>query len=75
MNAYINIKNALENDKLSNGAYDVISSLIDGNEDEEYTIVDYLNALEDGEFLSSINATQEAVEEAYDFLECLVYNK
>ena len=75
MNAYINIKNALENDQISNGAYDVISSLIDGNEDEEYTIENYLYALEDGEFLSSINATQEAVEEAYDFLESLVYNK
>lgn len=75
MDSYNIIKSSLENTQISADAYDVISSLIDGNEDEEYTIENYLYALEDGELLAFIGATQEAVEEAYDFLENLVYNK
>lgn len=76
MNSYNIIKSSLESTHISADAYDIISSLIDGNEDEEYTIENYLYALEDGELLASMGFdNQEAVEDAYEFLESLVYNK
>lgn len=72
MTAYHIIENALENVQISPDAYDVVSSLIDGMENEDYTIENYLAALEDGGFLAVMGFdNQEAVEEAYEFLENL----
>lgn len=61
---------------LSEEAYDIIATLIDGKEDDEYLdIADYINALEDGEALKNFGFNdQNAVEEAYDFLNQLKGN-
>lgn len=61
---------------LSEEAYDIIATLIDGKEDDEYLdIADYINVLEDGEALKNFGFNdQNAVEEAYDFLNQLKGN-
>lgn len=71
MNAYQTIKLALETADLTEEAQDVILTLIDGDEDdEEYEVRNYREALEDGQCLADFGFNnQEAVEEAYDFLE------
>lgn len=71
MNAYQTIKLALETADLTEEAKDVILTLIDGDEDdEEYEVRNYREALEDGQCLADFGFNnQEAVEEAYDFLE------
>lgn len=71
MNAYQTIKLALKTADLTEEAKDVILTLIDGDEDdEEYEVRNYREALEDGQCLADFGFNnQEAVEEAYDFLE------
>ena len=68
------INAALENASISNAARDLVNQVLEDAADpvgnnEDLTIRDLLNALEDGAYLSMIGADdQEAVEEAYDFL-------
>lgn len=77
MNAYQTIKLALETADLSEEAKDVILTLIDGDEDdEEYEVRNYREALEDGECLASYGFNnQEAVEDAYAFLEKIEFGE
>lgn len=71
MNAYQNIKLNLEASNLSAEAKDVVLTIIDQYEDdEEVTVREFIEALEDGECLASYGIDNEdAVDEAYDFLE------
>lgn len=71
------ISAALENATISNAAREIIEQVLEDAADpvgnnEDLTIRDLLNALEDGAYLSQIVADdQETVEEAYDFLNTL----
>lgn len=64
-----------ERETLSKAAAEIIEQVLEDAADpvgdnEELTIRDLLNALEDGEYLSQIGADdQQAVEEAYTFIE------
>ena len=71
MNAYQTIKLALETADLTDEAKDVILTIIDAYEDDEdMEVKNFREALEDGECLASYGFdNQEAVEDAYDFLE------
>ena len=73
MNAYQNIKLDLESANLSDKAKDVVLSLIDRYEDDnEVTVREFIEALEDGECLASFGFDDEdAVDDAYDFLEAV----
>ena len=68
------INAALENASISNAARYLVKQVLEDAADpvgnnEDLTIRDLLNALEDGAYLSQIGADdQETVEEAYDFL-------
>ena len=73
MNAYQTIKFELESSDLSAEAKDVILTVIDQYEDdEEMTVRNFREALEDGECLASFGIDNEtAVDDAHDFLEML----
>lgn len=77
MNAYKTIKLALETADLTDEAKDVILTLIDGDEDdEEYEVRNYREALEDGECIASYGFdNQEAVEDAHAFLEKIEFGE
>lgn len=77
MTAYQTIKLALETAELSDEAKDVILTLIDGDEDDEdMEVKDVREALEDGECLAHFGFDdQEAVEDAYAFLEKIEFGE
>ncbi len=65
------IATALETASISEAAASIVRDLLDISDDET-TIRDLLNALEDGAYLASAGITdQAAVEAAYSFLEAL----